>query len=75
VDASLQLCEQRDPKGLYARARSGQLAGMTGVSAPYEDPSDPDLVLRSGEETVESAVERVPRALAAQALPMPVFGR
>ena len=48
---------------------------MTGVSAPYEDPSDPDLVLRSGEETVESAVERVLRALATQALPMPVFGR
>jgi bifunctional enzyme CysN/CysC len=64
VDAPLQLCEQRDPKGLYARARAGELAGMTGVSAPYEDPSDPDLVLHSGEETVESAVERVLRALA-----------
>ena len=64
VDAPLELCELRDPKGLYARARAGQLAGMTGVSAPYEDPSDPDLVLRSGEETVESAVERVLRALA-----------
>jgi bifunctional enzyme CysN/CysC len=71
VDAPLELCELRDPKGLYARARAGQLAGMTGVSAPYEDPSDPDLVLRSGEETVESAVERVLHVLAAQALPMP----
>ena len=38
VDAPLELCEQRDPKGLYARARAGELAGMTGVGAPYEAP-------------------------------------
>lgn len=59
VDAPLALCERRDPKGLYARARSGEVAELTGVSAPYEPPSDPDLVLRSGEETVADAVERV----------------
>ena len=40
VDAPLELCEQRDPKGLYARARSGELAGLTGVGAPYEAPAD-----------------------------------
>jgi bifunctional enzyme CysN/CysC len=46
VDTPLAVCEQRDPKGLYARARSGQLGGMTGIDAPYEAPSSPDLVIR-----------------------------
>lgn len=64
VDAPLGLCEQRDPKGLYARARAGELAGLTGVDAPYEEPSNPALVLRSGEESVETAVERVIQTLA-----------
>jgi bifunctional enzyme CysN/CysC len=59
VDAPLELCQQRDPKGLYARAQSGELSGMTGVGAPYEAPSAPDLVLGSSRETVEEEVERV----------------
>ena len=63
VDAPLQLCQARDPKGLYARARAGELHGMTGVGAPYEAPEHPDLVVRSGEEPVEEAVERVMRLL------------
>jgi bifunctional enzyme CysN/CysC len=58
VNAPLELCEERDPKGLYARARSGELAGLTGVGAPYEAPSNPDLVLCS-DETVEEEVARV----------------
>jgi bifunctional enzyme CysN/CysC len=64
VDAPLELCEQRDPKGLYARARAGELSGMTGVGAPYEPPADPDLTLGSGGETVEQEVERVMAMLA-----------
>jgi bifunctional enzyme CysN/CysC len=64
VDAPLELCEQRDPKGLYARARAGELSGMTGVGAPYEPPADPDLTLGSGGETVEEEVERVMAMLA-----------
>ena len=59
VDAPLELCELRDPKGLYARARAGELTGMTGVSAPYEPPADPALVVRSGEQGIEVAVARV----------------
>ena len=59
VDAPLELCEQRDPKGLYARARAGELEGMTGVGAPYEPPLAPDLVLGSHSETVDAEVERV----------------
>jgi bifunctional enzyme CysN/CysC len=65
VNAPLELCEERDPKGLYARARSGELAGLTGVGAPYEPPADPDLVLCS-DETVEQEVERVMELLAAR---------
>ncbi len=68
VDAPLELCEQRDPKGLYARARSGELAGLTGVGAPYEAPAEPDLVLGSFQETVEEEVERVMELLAARGL-------
>jgi bifunctional enzyme CysN/CysC len=45
VATSLAECEKRDPKGLYARARSGELKGLTGVDAPYEPPEDADLVL------------------------------
>jgi bifunctional enzyme CysN/CysC len=45
VDTPLSLCEQRDPKGLYAKARAGQLAGMTGIDDPYEPPAAPDLTL------------------------------
>ncbi len=66
VHAPLALCEQRDPKGLYARARAGELAGLTGVGSPYEPPTAPDLVLRSGEESVEAAVDRVVELLSSR---------
>jgi bifunctional enzyme CysN/CysC len=68
VNAPLELCEQRDPKGLYARARAGELAGLTGVGAPYEAPSQPDLVLGTREETVEREVERVFQLLSSRGL-------
>lgn len=68
VNAPLELCQARDPKGLYARASAGELCGLTGVGAPYEAPEHPDLVVRSGEETVEEAVERVMRLLEIRAL-------
>src|ERR1700728_696419 len=69
VDAPLQLCEQRDPKGLYARARAGELAGLTGVDAPCDVPLSPDLVLQSGQEPVQDAVIRVIQALSAHVPP------
>jgi bifunctional enzyme CysN/CysC len=71
VDAPLELCEKRDPKGLYARARAGELAGLTGVGAPYERPADPDLVLGTLEESVERGVERVFELLAARGIVTP----
>ena len=72
VDAPLELCEQRDPKGLYARARSGELESMTGVGAPYEAPTSPDLVLGSSAETIEEEVERVMALLAQRGLIKPI---
>jgi bifunctional enzyme CysN/CysC len=68
VDAPLEVCEQRDPKGLYARARAGDLAGLTGVGAPYEPPADPDLVLGARGETVDAEVESVLELLVARGL-------
>jgi len=68
VDAPLELCEKRDPKGLYARARAGELSGLTGVGAPYERPADPDLVLGTLEESVERGVERVLELLASRGI-------
>ncbi len=68
VDAPLDLCQERDPKGLYARARAGELCGLTGVGSPYEPPAHPDLVLQSGKEAVQAAVGRVMLLLAARSV-------
>lgn len=57
--ATLAVCEQRDPKGHYARARRGELAGFTGVSAPYQAPVDAALVLDTGVQTVEACLDRL----------------
>lgn len=63
VATPLPVCERRDRKGLYARARAGQLAGMTGVDDPYEEPTDADLVVDTSDLTVPEAVRRVLAAL------------
>jgi adenylylsulfate kinase len=57
--ASLAVCEQRDPKGHYARARRGDLAGFTGVCAPYESPPSASLVLDTGVESVAACLDRL----------------
>ncbi|MHC8330640.1 adenylyl-sulfate kinase [Pseudomonas sp. LB3P25] len=57
--ASLAVCEQRDPKGHYARARRGDLPGFTGVSAPYEAPSSAALVLDTGVQSVEACLDHL----------------
>jgi len=61
VNTPLEVCEERDPKGLYARAKAGQLQGFTGVDDPYEPPVAPDVELRCVE--LDAAVERVLEAL------------
>jgi adenylylsulfate kinase len=58
VNASLEVCEKRDIKGLYAKARKGEIAEFTGISSPFEIPSDPDLILLTEKLTVKETVER-----------------
>jgi adenylylsulfate kinase len=59
VDAPLETCAQRDPKGLYAKALAGEIANFTGVSDPYEPPEDPELVVHTDQEPVERSAEHV----------------
>jgi sulfate adenylyltransferase len=59
VATPIEVCEQRDRKGLYAKARAGQLRGMTGVDDPYETPTDAELVVDTTTMTVPEAVEQV----------------
>jgi sulfate adenylyltransferase len=59
VATPLEVCEQRDRKGLYARARAGQLRGMTGIDDPYEEPADAELTIDTTDMTVPEAVELV----------------
>jgi len=59
VDAPLSVCEQRDPKGLYARARRGQLPGMTGIDSVYEAPEQPELHLHTELELPDLCLQRI----------------
>lgn len=55
----LKVCEDRDPKGLYKKARSGEIPNFTGISAPYEEPIKPDMVVNTSELSVEEEVEHI----------------
>jgi adenylylsulfate kinase len=57
--ASLAVCEGRDPKGLYAKARAGVIKDFTGISSPYEAPQAPELVVQTGDQSLEACVEQV----------------
>lgn len=59
VAADLATCEQRDPKGLYRKARSGELSSFTGIDAPYEAPAAPELVLDTGSQRVEESLDHL----------------
>jgi bifunctional enzyme CysN/CysC len=63
VDTPLAVCEQRDPKGLYKKARSGQLPNMTGINSPYEAPINPELVVDTAQRGVEAALEDINQVL------------
>jgi adenylyl-sulfate kinase len=63
VDTPLSLCEERDPKGLYAKARAGEIRGFTGIDDPYEAPADPDLRLTPADGGPEDQADLVLRAL------------
>lgn len=55
VDCSLEICEQRDVKGLYAKARKNEIADFTGISSPYEAPDKPEIVVNTGEQSLEQS--------------------
>ena len=59
VDTPLALCEERDPKGLYQKARAGIIKGFTGIDAPYEAPEAPELVLKTADADVDACAEQV----------------
>jgi len=59
LSADLQTCEARDPKGLYRRARQGEIPDFTGISSPYETPAAPELKLDTGGTTLEECVDRL----------------
>lgn len=59
VSADVETCEKRDVKGLYKKARSGEIPNFTGISAPYEAPEKPELVMDSGAQSVEESVAQL----------------
>lgn len=77
VDCPIEVCEQRDPKGLYKRARAGEISEFTGVSAPYEPPLNPELIVRTGQESLEESTQRVIHLLEQHGIirPIPAKGR
>ncbi|WP_457597744.1 adenylyl-sulfate kinase [Hydrogenimonas sp.] len=59
VDVPLEVCESRDPKGLYKKARKGEIADFTGISSPYEPPADPEIRLAAHSQSVEESVDQI----------------
>lgn len=59
VDASLEVCEQRDVKGLYKKARAGEIPNFTGIDSPYEAPDNPDILLESGKLSIKECVKNI----------------
>ena len=63
VDVPIEVAEQRDPKGLYKKARAGEIKDFTGISAPYEEPSNPEITIKTNENTVEECVAQITKWL------------
>ncbi len=63
VEVPLEVAEERDPKGLYKKARSGEIPSFTGISAPYEEPLSPELVIRTADSTPEECAMRIVEVL------------
>ena len=59
VDCPVSICMERDPKGLYKKAKSGGMKGLTGIDDVYEPPEKPDLVLKTGTESIEESLGRI----------------
>jgi len=59
INTSVEACERRDVKGLYKKARAGKIKNMTGISAPYEAPQNPDIEIKTEEKSVEEVVHDI----------------
>jgi len=59
VSAPIEVCESRDPKALYQKARAGLIQGFTGIDAPYETPEDPELILKTGQESIATSLNQL----------------
>lgn len=59
INTSVEECERRDVKGLYKKARAGEIKNMTGISAPYEAPENPDIEIKTEDESIENAAQRI----------------
>ncbi len=59
IDTPLDICEQRDPKGLYKKARSGEIPNFTGIDSPYEAPSNPEITVHTADLSVEDCAEKL----------------
>ncbi len=68
VNAPLEVCEARDVKGLYAKARAGEIKAFTGIDSPYEAPTHPDVVCYTAEETLSDSVGKIISALELRSL-------
>ena len=55
----MDVCERRDPKGLYAKARAGEISNFTGIDAPYEEPDDPEIRVDTDALSVEESVQKI----------------
>lgn len=63
IDSSLDVCEKRDPKGMYAKARSGEIKNFTGISSPYEAPENPEIHVKNNSVSLESASDQIVKYL------------
>jgi len=68
VDAPIEVCEARDPKGLYKKARAGEIPDFTGISAPYEAPLQPECHVKTDGSTTEENAEAILAALRAKSI-------
>ena len=59
VDTPIEVCEQRDVKGLYKKARAGEVKNFTGIDSPYEVPRSPDVIIRTHQQTVEQSISQL----------------
>lgn len=68
IDTPIEICEQRDPKGLYKKARAGEIKGFTGIDDPYETPQRPEVHIKTDSQSIEASADQLVEALRAHGL-------